>query len=201
MAKGKDIKLATDKVLAHVTNRVGHIIFNNPERHNAVSLDMWDAVEEALLAFSTDENIRVVVLSGAGGKSFVSGADISKFDRERGSKEAVAHYNARVKIIYKSIENFAKPTIAMINGYCMGGGLNLAACTDFRIASTKSKFAMPAAKLALGYPFEAINRLIKPCVWWFCRELAANHLFLVRIYQNLIANAGQKRQLTITMPA
>ena len=160
MAKGKDIKLATDKVRAHVTNRVGHIIFNNPERHNAVSLDMWDAVEEALLAFSADENIRVVVLSGAGGKSFVSGADISKFDRERGSKEAVAHYNAQVKIIYNSIENFAKPTIAMINGYCMGGGLNLAACTDFRIASTKSRFAMPAAKLALGYPFEAINRLI-----------------------------------------
>jgi enoyl-CoA hydratase len=160
LSEGRDIKLATDKVLAHVTNRVGHVIFNNPERHNAVSLDMWDAVEEALLAFSTDANIRVVVLSGAGGKSFVSGADISKFDRERGSKEAVAHYNARVKIIYNSIENFAKPTIAMINGYCMGGGLNLAACTDFRIASTKSKFAMPAAKLALGYPFEAINRLI-----------------------------------------
>ena len=160
MAEVRDITLPTDKIQAHVTNRVGHVIFNNPERHNAVSLDMWDAVEAAFSALSADQTVRVVVLSGAGGKSFVSGADISKFDSERGSKEAVDHYNTRVKIIYDIIENFAKPTIAMINGYCMGGGLNLAACTDFRIISTKSQFAMPAAKLGLGYPFEAVNRLI-----------------------------------------
>ena len=160
MAEVRDIKLSTDKVLAHVTNRVGHVIFNNPERHNAVSLDMWDAVDTAFSALSSDDSVRVVVLSGAGGKSFVSGADISKFNSERGSKEAVDHYNARVKMIYNLIENFAKPTITMINGYCMGGGLNLAACTDFRIVSTKSQFAMPAAKLGLGYPFEAVNRLI-----------------------------------------
>ena len=160
MSEVREITLSTDKVLAHITNKIGHVIFNNPERHNAVSLEMWDAVEEAMLAFSKDKNVRVVILSGAGGKSFVSGADISKFDSERGSKEAVDHYNARIKIVYNIIENFAKPTIAMINGYCIGGGLNLAACTDFRIVSDKSQFAMPAAKLALGYPFDAVKRLI-----------------------------------------
>ena len=137
MPEGKDVKLATDKVLAHVTNGVGHVIFNNPERHNAVSLDMWCAVEEALSAFLTDKNVRVVVFSGTGGKSFVSGADISKFDYERGSKESVSLYNTRVKSVYDTVENLTKPTIAMINGYCMGGGLNLAVCTDFRIESTK----------------------------------------------------------------
>ena len=136
------------------------MIFNNPERYNAVSLEMWDAVEIALTAFSEDDNIRVVVLSGAGGKAFVSGADISKFEKERGSKDATEHYNARLKVVYDIIENFPKPTIAMIDGHCIGGGLNLAACTDFRIASMKSRFAMPAAKLALGYPFDAIRRLI-----------------------------------------
>ena len=155
-----DITLPTDKILAHIDGFTGYVVFNNPERHNAVSLEMWDAVEIALSSFAEDDRVRVVVMSGTGGKSFVSGADISKFDKERGTKEATDHYNARLKVVYDIIENFPKPTIAMINGYCIGGGLNLATCADMRIASTKSKFAMPAAKLALGYPFDAIRRLV-----------------------------------------
>ncbi len=154
------IKLPTDKIQAHVEDATGHVIFNNPDRYNAVSLEMWDAVELALSEFAKNDQVRVVVLSGAGGKAFVSGADISKFEKERGSKEATQHYNARLKVVYELIENYPKPTIAMINGHCIGGGLNLAACTDFRIASVKSRFAMPAAKLALGYPFDAIRRLV-----------------------------------------
>ncbi len=156
----KELTLPTDKILARVDGAAGHVIFNNPERYNAVSLEMWDAVEIALTAFSEDDQVRVVILSGAGGKAFVSGADISKFEKERGSKDATEHYNARLKVVYDIIENFPKPTIAMIDGHCIGGGLNLAACTDFRIASMKSRFAMPAAKLALGYPFDAIRRLV-----------------------------------------
>lgn len=156
----KELTLPTDKILARVEGAAGHVIFNNPERYNAVSLEMWDAVELALTTFSEDDQVRVVILSGEGGKAFVSGADISKFEKERGSFEAVNHYNARLKVVYNIIENFPKPTIAMINGHCIGGGLNLAACTDFRIASAKSRFAMPAAKLALGYPFDAIRRLV-----------------------------------------
>lgn len=154
------LSLPTEKMLAHVDGACGHVIFNNPERYNAVSLEMWDAVEQALNAFAEDDTVRVVVLSGAGGKAFVSGADISKFEQERGSKDATDHYNARLKVVYETIENYPKPTIAMINGHCIGGGLNLAACTDIRIASAKSRFAMPAAKLALGYPFDAIRRLM-----------------------------------------
>ena len=155
-----ELKLSSENMIGRISGAVGHVIFNNPERHNAVSLEMWDAVDEALSAFADDDRVRVVVLSGAGGKAFVSGADISKFDKERGSKEATAHYNARLKVVYDTIENFPKPTIAMIDGYCIGGGLNLATCADIRIASSKSRFAMPAAKLALGYPFDAIRRLI-----------------------------------------
>ena len=154
------VSLPTDKIRAHIEGACGHIVFNNPERHNAVSLEMWDAVEVALAAFQDDDRVRVVILSGAGGKAFVSGADISKFEKERGSKDATEHYNARLKVVYDVIENYAKPTIAMIDGYCIGGGLNLAACADIRIASAKSRFAMPAAKLALGYPFDAIRRLV-----------------------------------------
>lgn len=154
------LTLPTDKIRAHVDGAAGHVIFNNPERHNAVSLEMWDAVELALNAFKDDDAVRVVVLSGAGGKAFVSGADISRFESERASKEATDHYNARLKVVYDIIENYPKPTIAMIDGHCIGGGLNLAACADIRVASAKSRFSMPAAKLALGYPFDAIRRLV-----------------------------------------
>ena len=105
---------------------------------------MWDAAEEILTDFEADQDIRVLVLSGAGGKTFVSGADISKFEEERGSAEAVAHYNERIKRVYDRILRFPKPTVAMINGYCLGGGLNLATVCDPRLCSAKSRFGMPA---------------------------------------------------------
>ena len=151
--------MTEEKMLSRTQENVGHIIFNNPEKHNAVSIEMWDALEKFLNLFRYDKNIRVVVLEGAGGKSFVSGADISKFDKERSTKEAILSYNKRTHKVYELLETFPKPTIAKINGYCIGGGLNLAVCCDIRICSEKSKFAMPAAKLSLGYPFSSIKRL------------------------------------------
>tara|TARA_Y100001970_G_scaffold261868_1_gene345417 strand:- start:389 stop:1177 length:789 start_codon:yes stop_codon:yes gene_type:complete len=151
--------MTVEKMLSRIQDGVGYIIFNNPEKHNAVSIEMWDALEKFLNQFREDNNIRVVVLEGAGGKSFVSGADISKFDKERSTKEAVLSYNKRTQKVYELLEAFPKPTIAKINGYCIGGGLNLAVCCDIRICSEKSKFAMPAAKLSLGYPFSSIKRL------------------------------------------
>jgi enoyl-CoA hydratase/carnithine racemase len=149
----------SEKMISRVEDGIGYITFNNPEKHNAVSIEMWDALENILDGFRENQNIRVIVLNGAGGKSFVSGADISKFDKERSSKDAVLSYNKRTQKVYESLETFPKPTIAMINGYCIGGGLNVAVCCDIRICSEKSKFAMPAAKLSLGYPFSSIKRL------------------------------------------
>ena len=151
--------MTTERMLSRVKDGVGYITFNNPEKHNAVSIEMWDALEQILDGFRSSQDIRVIVLSGAGGKAFVSGADISKFDKERSSKEAVLSYNKRTQKVYENLETFPKPTIAMIDGYCIGGGLNLAVCCDIRICSEKSKFAMPAAKLSLGYPFSSIKRL------------------------------------------
>ena len=151
--------MTTEKMLSRVEEGVGYITFNNPEKHNAVSIEMWDALEKILAEFRSSKEIRVIVLNGAGGKSFVSGADISKFDKERSSKDAVLSYNKRTQNVYELLETFPKPTIAMIDGYCIGGGLNLAVCCDIRICSEKSKFAMPAAKLSLGYPFSSIKRL------------------------------------------
>ncbi len=152
--------MSEDKMLGEKSDGIGRLIFNNPERHNAVSLDMWDAAEVILKDFVADDDVRVIILSGAGGKSFVSGADISKFDKERGTKEAVLHYNSRVAAVNSFINNIPKPTIAKVNGYCIGGGLGLAVCCDLRFCSEKSKFGLPAAKLGLGYAFENLKRLV-----------------------------------------
>ncbi|MGH6682383.1 MAG: enoyl-CoA hydratase-related protein, partial [Pseudolabrys sp.] len=118
----------TDKMLSRKEGGVGYMVFNNPERHNAVSLDMWEAAQGILADFAADKSVRVVVVTGAGGKAFVSGADISKFESERSSKEAIDRYNVAVDKANSAVYDFPKPTIAMIRGYCIGGGVGLALC-------------------------------------------------------------------------
>jgi enoyl-CoA hydratase/carnithine racemase len=161
----------TDKMLSRKEGGVGYLIFNNPERHNAVSLDMWDAATRILDDFGHDKAVRVVVVTGAGGKAFISGADISRFGAERSTEEAVARYNASVAQANNTFYDFPKPTIAMINGYCIGGGLGLAVCCDLRICSDKSKFGIPAAKLGLGYGFPGIKRLTDVVGPAFAKEI------------------------------
>jgi enoyl-CoA hydratase len=161
----------TDKMLARKDGRVGMVIFNNPERHNAVSLEMWESTKKILDGFAADNDIRVVVLTGAGGKAFVSGADISKFESERATLEAVRAYNVKSDAAYSSIAEFPKPTIAMISGYCIGGGLGLATCCDLRVCSDNSRFAVPAARLGLGYGYTGLKRLIDIVGPAFAKEI------------------------------
>jgi enoyl-CoA hydratase/carnithine racemase len=161
----------TDKIISRRDGGTGHVVFNNPEKRNAVSLDMWQAVDEALEGFAGDDDIRVVVLSGAGDKAFVSGADISKFADERSGAEAVAHYNATTARIYGKLHAFAKPTIAQITGSCVGGGVALAVCCDLRICGESSRFAIPAAKLGLGYGFAGLERLVNLIGPAFAKEM------------------------------
>jgi enoyl-CoA hydratase/carnithine racemase len=161
----------TDKMLSHKDGGVGIVTFNNPARLNAVSLDMWEATKRILDDFAADDDIRVVVLTGAGGKSFVSGADISKFESERANLEAARAYNKKADAAYSSIAEFPKPTIAMIRGYCIGGGLGLATCCDLRVASDNSRFAVPAAKLGLGYGYTGLKRLVDVVGPAFAKEI------------------------------
>ena len=107
----------TDKIIVKQSGAIARIIFNQPEKRNAVSLEMWEAVEVALDKFAADKDVRVLILSGAGGKAFVSGADISKFESERASADGVARYNATTKRVYDKVEAFPKPTIAQIDGF------------------------------------------------------------------------------------
>ena len=161
----------TDKILTERAGDTARIIFNQPEKRNAVSLEMWEAVERALDDFATDNDVRVLILSGAGGKAFVSGADISKFESERSTAEAVAHYNATTARVYGKVESFPKPVIAQIDGFCVGGGVALAVCSDIRICGEGSQFSIPAAKLGLGYGFAGINRLVNVVGPSFAKEI------------------------------
>lgn len=151
---------STDKVISRKDGNVGYVIFNNPERRNAMSLEMWEATTRLMDAYARDDSIRVVVLAGAGDKAFVAGADISKFGDERASEEGVRKYNDAVEAAYASVHEFPKPTIAMIRGFCVGGGMGIASCCDLRIASEDARFAVPAAKLGLGYGYPGVKRLM-----------------------------------------
>jgi enoyl-CoA hydratase/carnithine racemase len=132
---------------------------------------MWEATTGVLAKFATDDEVRVVVLTGAGGKAFVSGADISKFASERASIEAPRAYDVITAAAFNSIYDFPKPTIAMIRGYCIGGGVGLASCCDMRICSDNSKFAVPAAKLGLGYAYAGLKRLVDIVGASFAKEI------------------------------
>jgi enoyl-CoA hydratase len=161
----------SDKMLSRKEGGVGYLTFNNPERLNAVSLDMWEAAAGFLEDFKNDKTIRVVVVTGAGGKAFVSGADISKFESERSNKEAIERYNVAVDRANTAVYEFPKPTIAMIRGYCIGGGVGLALCCDLRICSDNSKFGVPAAKLGLGYGYSGIKKLVDVVGPSFAKEI------------------------------
>ncbi len=147
------------KIYGRRDGAVGHLVFNNPAKLNAVSLDMWDGFVDILEDYEKDPAIRCVVVSGAGGKAFVSGADISKFESERANAEAQARYETISKRGYEALYELSKPTIAKITGYCIGGGMNLAACCDLRYCNDGARFGVPAARLGLGYGFLRIERL------------------------------------------
>lgn len=174
------IPLATDKLLAHVSDGVGHITFNQPERHNAMSLEMWQALGDAMEAFERDEAVRVIVLTGAGEKAFVSGADISEFEAQRANEEQRVQYGKVSGRGYGALARSQKPVIAMIRGYCLGGGLVIALAADLRFAAASSKFGVPAARLGLGYDYPgvaALARLVGPAraadILYSARHLSA----------------------------
>ncbi len=142
--------LGTEKILAHSQDGIGWLQFNNAEKHNAMSLEMSEGSVRALEAFAADDAVRVVVLRGLGGKAFVSGADISEFDKSRANAAQDKQY-AQKAGIHSTVKQLAKPTIAMIQGFCMGGGLALAAGCDLRFCTEDSTFAIPAARLSIAY--------------------------------------------------
>jgi enoyl-CoA hydratase/carnithine racemase len=155
----------TDQILTHTADGVGWLTLNNPARRNAISLEMWRGIGAAIQAFREDDAVRVVVMRGAGGKAFASGADISEFDQHRANAEQRKDYGAVAAHAHDEMRLLDKPLIALIQGFCVGGGLAVALYADIRFATPASRFAIPAAKLGLGYEYggiAALARLIGP---------------------------------------
>jgi enoyl-CoA hydratase len=130
---------------------VGHVVFSNPGKFNAVNYQMWCDLPVAMGQFAQDPDVRLIVLSGAGEKAFVSGADISQFDTQRTGGDAANTYNQASEAGYAAVLDCPKPTLAKIRGVCMGGGLGLALNCDVRICADDVRFRMPAGRLGLGY--------------------------------------------------
>lgn len=156
----KTTEFAGGKMLAAKDDGVGLITFNQPEKRNAMSMEMWTGLGDILDEFAEDSSVSVVILTGAGNKAFVSGADISQFEKNRNSADAQAEYDRATGVGRAKYHAFKKPIIARIRGFCMGGGLAIAMAADLRIASSDSQFGIPAARLSIAYAAESVRRLI-----------------------------------------
>ena len=155
------IELRTERMLARQDDAIGWMIFNNPARHNALSLEMWEGMADILEAYQNDDTVRVVIMRGAGGKAFVSGADISEFDKHRANAAQRASYGETAARANRALAALDKPLLALIEGYCIGGGLATALAADVRFATEDGKFGIPAAKLGLGYEYEGLAKLAR----------------------------------------
>ena len=141
----------SEQIISRIEDGIGWIIFNNAEKRNAVSLAMAKRVGEVIIEYENSPEIRVLIIRGQGGKAFVSGADISEFEELRSTPEGIKLYEDTTNQMYHGLRNFGKPTIAMIEGYCMGGGVAVACACDFRICTSDTVFAVPAARLGIAY--------------------------------------------------
>jgi enoyl-CoA hydratase/carnithine racemase len=150
----------TDQLLAEVTGAVAVVTFNNPGKRNALSSEMRAALPGLLEVLQADRDVRVVVVTGAGDKAFASGADISEFGDRRTSPAARAEYDRVSAAVSRSWHGLDKPLIAMIRGFCLGGGLFTALQADIRVASDNSQFGIPAARLGVGPGFAGVTGLL-----------------------------------------
>ena len=151
---------ASQKMLMEKEGPLGWIIFNQPEKRNAVSQEMWAMVPDMVRDLEADDDIRVIILCGAGDQAFVAGADISQFKDRRRNMDDELEYRRISGRGSQSLANIQKPLLAMIQGYCVGGGVGIAISCDLRIASDDARFGIPAARLGLGYHYDGIEKLM-----------------------------------------
>ena len=165
-------------LLVEKRGSVGWIIFNQPPKKNAINNAMWRGLPPAMAKFDADPEVRVVAFRGAGTEAFASGADISEFDKIRADRSAVAEYDGLLDQVLHAIQDSRKPSICMIHGFCMGGGLEIALAADLRYSGESGQFGIPAAKLSLAYNIEGHKRLIETVGHAYTREI----MFLGRRY-------------------
>jgi enoyl-CoA hydratase/carnithine racemase len=155
-----DRTYAEGLIRAEIDDGVGLITFDRPRKRNAMTLAMWDGFGEVLEAFDADPAIRVVIITGAGHKAFLAGADIDELEAHHADPAAQHEYEQRTDRGWAAMANFSKPIIARIRGFCLGNGLALAMLADIRIAAHDSQFGMPGARMGTGYTYPVIRRLV-----------------------------------------
>ncbi|CAN5739083.1 enoyl-CoA hydratase-related protein [soil metagenome] len=149
-----------EDLLVERDGAVATLTLNRPQGHNAISMEMSRALPEVVASIEGDRSVKVLVVRGAGEKSFASGADITEFERERSDATKAKNYNEKVAAAEEALEGMTKPTIAMIHGYCIGGGAGLALSCDLRFADTRARFAITPAKLGLVYSLASTKRVV-----------------------------------------
>ena len=150
-----------DRIQVRRADGIGTITINRPDQHNAMSYEMWAELGEAAAGLASDDSVKVVVLTGAGGKAFSAGADIKDFPAHRSSSALAREYAVAFEGSMDAIESMPKPVIAMIRGICVGGGCELATATDIRIASEDSVFGIPIAKIGVLAGYKESRRLVQ----------------------------------------
>ena len=160
MEKAGMVRHAAGKILTAKADGIGFLVFNQPDKLNAISVDMWDGIAQVCAAYATDPTVRVLLMSGAGDKAFMSGGDISQFEKVRSNADANAEFQRLTEPGRTALSSFPKPKIACIRGWCLGGGLAVAMRADLRIAAVDSTFGIPAARLSIAYGRDEIRRLI-----------------------------------------
>jgi len=184
------------QVRVEVDGAVGWIVFDHPERRNAISVDMWEAIPGAMRALGEDPAVRLAVMRGAGDTAFVSGADISEFERTRSGDRARDYddLNARA---FGALLGFEKPLLAMIHGFCVGGGAALSITADLRYAADDAQFGIPAARLGLGYAaagIEMLERVVGPAaaseILFTARRFRADEALRMGLVNAVVPKAG-----------
>ena len=170
--------MSEGKLLLEKRGAVGWVVFDNPKRRNAINGAMWRGIPEAMQAYEKDPEVRCVAFRGTGTEAFAAGADISEFEKNRSARSAVVEYDDLLDRVLHSIQDARKPSLAMVYGYCIGGGLEIALACDLRYCGESAQFGIPAAKLGLAYNVEGHKRLIETVGHARAREI----MFLGRRY-------------------
>ena len=191
----------SDHILVKQDGGIATVVFNRPQVRNAISLAMWGEIVEIMGRLSNDDAVRAVLIRGAGQDAFASGADISEFKENRKDRESAIAYNKTVEEAEVAIRNCPKPTVAMIFGFCMGGGMAIALACDLRFAAEGSRFGIPAAKLGIVYDFDAVRQLVDligPAyakdILYSARAMHADEAFRIGLVQRLVPAAGLEEQ-------
>ena len=188
--------MTSAQLLTERDGAIGRILLDNRARRNAITAQMWRDIPAAVGAFNDDLQVRCIVLRGSGSEAFAAGADISEFEQRRASEADVRSYEAAVDAAHRALESSPKPVVALIHGFCVGGGLALALSCDLRYADASARFAIPAARLGLGYGVSGTGRLVATVghaaareIMFTARRYDAQEALQMRLVHRVLADA------------